>query len=385
MTTSPCICIFTGYFHPHFGGVERFTANFARHLSRKGYRLMIVTLNSENVIDEEIVDNIKIIRLPVLGLFKGRYPLINIFKERCWQQIRYLKNEKIDHFILNTRFYTSTFFGLWLAVKKGKNCLIIEHATGHLITNNPLINIIAELYEHQLTRFVKKSDPSFFGVSKACVQWLKHFNIIAQGVIYNGIDEVTIDAGNNYFRSKFRIPADHLVISTASRLIPEKGVLEVLDAFEKFGRIYESSHFFLAGDGDLFEFLLKKYSNHPRIHILGRLDYKDIMILFNESDIVINPSRYPEGLPTVILEAGMAKCAVIATDKGGSSEIIPDRNYGIILSCNDSDCFTKAIYELYENDELRTNMALNLQNRVKECFNWDRIVDNFLLTLRGSS
>jgi glycosyltransferase involved in cell wall biosynthesis len=381
MHAPPCICIFTGYYQPHFGGVERYAASFARHLSGKGFSVILVTSNSENVIDEEIIDKVKIIRLPVFGLFKVRYPLLNIFNNRYRQQVNFLRNEKIDYFILNTRFYLTTFLGLRLAAKKRKKCLIIEHGTGHLITNNPVVNLLAALYEHLLTKYVKKSDPWFFGVSRASTQWLNHFDISTREVIYNGTEMGKIDPQTRFFRSKYQIPENHVVVSMASRLIPEKGVLEGMEAFEKISLTHASVHFFLAGDGPLRDVLIDRYSTHPRIHILGRLDYHEVMILFDETDIVVNPSHYPEGLPTVILEAGMANCAVIATNKGGSPEIIPDRDYGIIVSGYDAKCFTEAIAELCDDAELRKNMAINLQRRVKENFTWERIIDHFILTL----
>jgi len=381
MHASPCICIFTGYYDPHFGGVERYAANFASHLSGKGFRVILVTSNSENVIDEEIIDKVKIIRLPVFGLFKGRYPLLNILNKRYRQQVNFLRNEKIDYFILNTRFYLTTFLGLRLASQKNKKSIIIEHGTGHLVTNNPVVNLLAALYEHLLTNYVKKSDPWFFGVSRACTQWLSHFDIISHEVIYNGTEMSKIDPRTHQFRKKYNIPDDHIVISIASRLISEKGVFEGLEAFENISLTHASTHFFLAGDGPLRNLLINRFSTHPRIHILGRLDYHEVMILFDESDIVVNPSHYPEGLPTVMLEAGMAKCAVIATNKGGSPEIIPDRDYGIIVSGYDAKCFTEAITELCDDTELRKNMAINLQHRVKENFTWERIIDHFILTL----
>ena len=37
------IAIFSGYYLPHLGGVERYTYNLAKKLNNMGYRLIIVT------------------------------------------------------------------------------------------------------------------------------------------------------------------------------------------------------------------------------------------------------------------------------------------------------------------------------------------------------
>jgi len=80
--TNKSICIFTGYYYPHFGGVEKYTISIARELVQKGFRVLIVTNNTENVDDFEKIDGIEIIRLPVFKLFRNRYPLLNIFKRK---------------------------------------------------------------------------------------------------------------------------------------------------------------------------------------------------------------------------------------------------------------------------------------------------------------
>jgi len=268
--------------------------------------------------------------------------------------------------------------GLKLSVQKKKKCIIIEHGTGHFILNSFVLNFCASQYEHLLTSYIKNYQPRFFGVSEACSNWLRHYNIIADGVIYNGIN---LNREIRYipkFRKKYNIPDDHLILSCASRLIPEKGALELLNAFVKVNIKHENMHLFLAGDGPLLNNIQKKYSGNNHIHITGKLDYQEVMALFHESDIVINPSRYPEGLPTVILEAGIAKCAVISTAKGGAGEVIENGSSGIIIpQCTESE-ISSAIEELYRDPEKRVLMANNLYENVNNNFNWDKITDRLL-------
>ncbi|XP_018645228.1 dna2/nam7 helicase family member, putative [Schistosoma mansoni] len=61
------------------------------------------------------------------------------------------------------------------------------------------------------------------------------------------------------------------------------------------------------------------------------------MSLLSQSDIFVNPSIYAEGLPTAVLEAGMLKCAVLATDRGGVKEVITSPSQGIIIDDTISD------------------------------------------------
>ena len=57
------IIIFSGYFLPHLGGVEKYTYNMAKELKKRGYNVIIVTSNYNNSNSEDIIDDIKIIKL----------------------------------------------------------------------------------------------------------------------------------------------------------------------------------------------------------------------------------------------------------------------------------------------------------------------------------
>ncbi len=377
-TDKKCICITTGYFAPHHGGVEKYTYNLSRQLSNKGFKVIIVTTNSEFVNDSEYIGNIELIRLPVFKLFRKRYPLLNIFHKRYRYYINYLKKQKIDYYILNTRFYLTTFLGLRLSFKKNKKSIIIEHGTGHFVSGNFIINFCASQYEHLLTSFVKTFHPLFFGVSEACNNWLKHYKITADGVVYNGIDANLDLHIVPIFRKKYNIPDNHLILSCASRLIPEKGAIELLNAFIKANSKYENMHLIIAGDGPLLDDIHNKYGGINHIHITGKITYEEVMTLFHESDIVINPSRYPEGLPTVILEAGLANRAMISTAMGGAKEVIENGYSGIIINqCSESE-IASAIEELYLNPEKRVAMANNLYKNVTDNFNWNKITEGLL-------
>ena len=378
MTSPPCICIFTGYYYPHFGGVEKYTASLSKFLTLNGCRVIIVTANTENAAENETVSQVEILRLPVLSLFKKRYPVPNFFSAGYWKLIRFIRNQDVDYYLVNTRFYITGFIGLHVASVKKKRAMLIEHGTGHLVTNNLVINFFAAQYEHFLTAAIKKYHPVFYGVSEACTRWLSHFNIQAGGVIYNGIDTGFAAGANPFFRRHFDIPDDNLLFSAASRLIPEKGVLELVTAFERFSATHKNAHLIIAGDGPLLDSFRLRFQNHRKIHIPGKITYEEVMNLFGESDVVIVPSRYPEGLPTVILEAGLAGCAVITTDVGGASEVINSRDFGLLIKNCDESKLISAMDELYNDENSRKNMAKNLHEKVTRQFDWELITRNLL-------
>ena len=94
------------------------------------------------------------------------------------------------------------------------------------------------------------------------------------------------------------------------------------------------------------------------------------MSLYNSVDIFINPS-YSEGLPTTVLEAGLMKCAVVATDVGGTSEIIEDGKEGLLCKPEVLD-ITKKLETVIKNETLRKMVGENLYKKVCEQFSWEK-------------
>ena len=94
------------------------------------------------------------------------------------------------------------------------------------------------------------------------------------------------------------------------------------------------------------------------------------MDLLAKTDIFVNPSYFPEGLPTSILEAGLMKCAVVATPMGGTAEILDSDNIGLICGFEEDEIEEK-IVKLLDSKEEREKLGENIHNRVIDEFSWD--------------
>lgn len=217
---------------------------------------------------------------------------------------------------------------------------------------------------------MKKHNPKFYGVSQRCNNWLKHFKIEASGVFYNSIDKKSF---KEFYNDKKEYE-NKIVITYAGRIIKEKGVYLLLDAFKEIEKKYKNVLLIIAGDGPILEELKQKYKD-KNIIFKGKLPYEEVMTLYNSTDIFVHPSMYPEGLPTVILESGIMKCAIIATDRGGTVEVINDEKYGIIIEEN-QEAVKEAIVELLENPKKLKELQENIHKRVIEQFVWEITAKN---------
>ena len=355
------IAFFNGFYIPHLGGVERYTSKVVEILKKK-YNIIIVTTNDNNYKSKEIIDDIKVYRLPVYSLCKNRYPFLHKNSEYK-ELLDDLNKEEIDYIICNTRYYQTSILGS--KVSKDKKCplYVIDHSSNHISVGNKILDFFGSIYEHHLTKKIKRYNPKFYGVSKRCNKWLKHFDIKASGVFYNAIDDKVY---NEFYHEVNN--GDTIVLSYIGRIIKEKGVLNLLEAFSELRKKYSNIELHIAGDGPLLEKIKNEYTD-SHIHFLGKLNYEEVMKLCVKTDIFVHPSMYPEGLPTSILEAGVMKCAVVAPDRGGTKEVINNSNVGLIVKENVEDLVKKLDFLLSNYDEMN-KLKENIHNRIIHNFTW---------------
>ena len=164
------------------------------------------------------------------------------------------------------------------------------------------------------------------------------------------------------------VKEDKIIISYIGRIIKEKGVGLLLDVFTKISPDYPNIELYIAGDGPCLNEYKENYKN-SRIHFEGKINYEQVLKLCNQTDIFVHPSMYPEGLPTSILEAGIMKSAVIATDRGGTVEVINNKKYGLIMAENEKS-LEENLKSLLDNPKKIEELKNNLQKRILEEFTW---------------
>ena len=145
------------------------------------------------------------------------------------------------------------------------------------------------------------------------------------------------------------------------RIVRDKGINELIDAFKKLTVHYPNSRLFLIGR---FEDDLDPVSAETRNTIrrmasiisVGEKYDKDLLAYYAASDCFILPS-YREGFPNTVLEAGAMGLPCIVTDINGSREIIIDGYNGVIVPPYDSDKLYEAMRWMIDNPQERISMA----------------------------
>jgi glycosyltransferase involved in cell wall biosynthesis len=169
-------------------------------------------------------------------------------------------------------------------------------------------------------------------------------------------------------RSAFGFGPAELVVGTVGRLEPVKHQHSFVCALAALHRQGLRFTAVIAGDGPLRD-SLAEYTQRlglgETVRFLGkRSDVEDVLASF---DIFVSSSR-SEGLSNTILEAMATGLPVVATDVGGTDELVQHGTTGLLVRANDSETLASAIRSLALDDEQRQIMGRAGRRRVESEF-----------------
>ena len=190
--------------------------------------------------------------------------------------------------------------------------------------------------------------------------------------VYNGIDLEKFNSINTSKNPK------ELIFLSVGRFNDQKDYPNLFKAIQILkNKTTEKLKFYIAGDGDLreqLEQLIIDLSISDYVVFLGKRS--DIPHLLNKANYFVLSSKH-EGLPTVVIEAMACGTFVIATDCGGSAEILGDT--GILVPTENSEALANAMSDAltYSKEDIRLN-GLKARKRVEDLFSLEASVEKWL-------
>ncbi|WP_164469652.1 glycosyltransferase family 4 protein [Aliarcobacter cryaerophilus] len=200
----------------------------------------------------------------------------------------------------------------------------------------------------------------------------KDVKVIAQGSI-NGVDTEffknikTLDE-QEFIRDKFKIDKKDFVITFVGRIVKDKGINELIEAFINLSKKHNNLKLLLVGD---YEEHLNPIKKENKI-LIDSLDsiitvgfQSDIRDFLSITDLFVLPS-YREGLPNSLIEAGSFGIPLLATNINGCNEIIDDGITGILVEKKSAKKLEEGIDKLLEDKELYNSIKLKVRDRIIE-------------------
>jgi glycosyltransferase, family 2 len=152
------------------------------------------------------------------------------------------------------------------------------------------------------------------------------FNVPKEKItaIYNGIDIKAIHTrtSKSELRQKYHFPENEKIILFAGRLTQMKGLVELVEAFEKLvaADTTQAYRLLICGRGD-YDWLYKHVHRYGQITLTGNLSKEQLYECYALADVGVVPS-YAEQCSYTAIEMMAAKLPIVVTNVGGLSELI---------------------------------------------------------------
>ncbi len=333
-------------FPPIGGGGGRAAYDICKELVKGGHQVSILTAHMTGMARNEIVDGIRVLRLPSLRRMPYRAPLSAMMAfvlAGLWAGYAFIRKNKPD--VIHAHF----------AVPAGAVAFLLSKLTGvpYLLTAH-LGDVPGGVPEktgkwfrwlEPFTRPIWKHARRIVAVSEYTRQLaLRHYPVQIE-VIPNGVDV------------KLHAPAE-IILNTplrlvfAGRFMPQKNPLAIVQILSQLKDLEWRCA--MLGDGPLFQEVKREIEKHgmlDRFDLPGWVTPQDVLDWFDKSDILFMPSL-SEGLPVVGVQALAKGLALVVSDIGGFLDLVDNEKNGVLVDVQDNARFEGFLRTLLTNLDL---------------------------------
>jgi glycosyltransferase involved in cell wall biosynthesis len=338
-------------------GAERQLYELVKGINKKIFTPTVISLSQGGYWADKIREiNIEVTEIPR----KSGKEFTRLFK-----LIKELKRIKPD--IVNTYMFSANSYGRIAAVLTGVPVIIAsERNAGEIGKDKDR----SELF---IDKFLTLFSHGIICNSYRCSEVLIKQYSYKPGKVFtvqNGIDMSSYMNGNNLRNSSEK------VVGTVGRLYPQKNHKLFMDMAKKVldARNDKDINFMIIGDGPL-RTELEDYARRLKVedNVIFTGSRGDIPELLAGMDVFVITSYY-EGLSNAIMEAMASALPVVATDVGGSSELVIDGKTGYLCPSNDSGTIADRVMGLLDDGTEARRTGEAGRNKIMNEFGMDRMV-----------
>lgn len=164
------------------------------------------------------------------------------------------------------------------------------------------------------------------------------------------------------------------VIGYIGRIVKDKGISELIKAFQKLQKLNYNVKLLIVGDFEKADSISKEeidiIKNDNNIVWVNRVE--NPVAYFNNMDIFVFPT-YREGFGNVSIEAQLLKIPVITTNVTGARDTVINEKTGFIVEKNEVESIVEKIELLINDENYRENLGENGKARIEKFFSNDVI------------
>jgi len=363
---------------PYFGGLKDGNpdvVDLAVELRKRGHMVTVLATSYGDDLLYEEKYGVNIFREKPTYYFQG------IDYSVCFPVFKFLRLiKKFDIEIVHgvMEFGTQTLTGMVLSrFMKKPFVLTIQGAVETF--GSPQVDAVAGMFDYgvrTLSPLVKKS----IILSKNLLQRAQNIGIPKEKirVIPSGVHHENefnpILFNSDEIRKKLGLEGK-FVIGFSGRLVRLKGLNFLLYAQKLLQKEIGNLHLLVIGDGPERP-LLKSISRRLNLNVtfVGWVKRSNVARFLSAIDAFVNPSL-TEGLPISVMEAMAMQKAIVATDVGGTSDLVEDGRNGFLVHPSEVKPLVSAIRTLFFDRDLRLGMGRVGRDIIKMNFDWGAIVE----------
>ncbi len=167
---------------------------------------------------------------------------------------------------------------------------------------------------------------------------------------------------------------------------PNKGVLDLVEAVQRFREKLQHVRFVICGCGSALEAMQQRLAD---VHLTHQFDFRGWVsgeakfAVMRQADLFVLPS-YREGVPNTLVEAMAAGRPVLSTRVGGTPDLVQDGDRGRLVEAGDVQALGEALVELCHDPAMRCRLGAQARRYILAEHDIGQIWPTFLDLFRGT-
>lgn len=185
-------------------------------------------------------------------------------------------------------------------------------------------------------------------------------------------------------RQKLQLPMKDIIILFIGAINERKGIPELLDSLNMINSDNPVRVVLCGPNLENINFkntreVLSRENKNIYLDYRGEVDKPELYMKC--ADVFILPS-HSEGLPNVLLEAAASGLPLVATDIGGSNEIVIDNVNGFLIQVNNKNDIAEKLNKIIINKSIRKEFGINSRSYINDYYSLDIVSEQYLQLYR---
>jgi glycosyltransferase involved in cell wall biosynthesis len=347
------------------GGKERQMTELIRNLPSDIYEIHLFVKK----IDSYYYEKIKSRLASIMSLEKSHFSPLDFFRIS-----QYIVDAKPD-IVHSWATMTSHLCALAKITKAFDFSLINGAIRDAPIKLNSMMKIEKYLYKYYDIVVAN----SLAGLKAYGQQYVSNRYVIHNGYDMDRVPRITKQESRNLLN----LDSDSFVVTMVACLAKRKDHKTFINAAVRCLNVDSNFKFVIVGDGEEKQELLQYVREKgdlasERILFLGERSDVENVFLASDISVLLSAKWHGEGIPNVVMESLACGIPVIASDNGGTREIVRDGYNGYIIECGDDVVLAEKILSIKSDTGLKSALKNNAILTITNEFTINQMVESYM-------